>query len=150
MTEEEKIRAWNNPCWLCLAVAGKAKASVVTETDELVVIAAPLALNPGHALIVPRRHIRDVYELPDELAAPTLQMASRVARAAKRAFNADGMVLRQYNELAGGQEVFHFHLHVTPRFVNDAERFNAPPQLLTPPQQQASARLLRDALEGAR
>ncbi len=150
MADEEKIRAWNNPCWLCLAVAGTAKASVVTEADELLVIAAPLALNPGHTLIVPRRHFRDIYELPDELAAPILQMASRVARAAKRAFTADGMELRQYNELAGGQEIFHFHLHVTPRFVNDGERFNAPPRLLTREQQEASARLLRDALEGTR
>ena len=136
----------NDPCWLCRVREGTAKASIVTQTDEVLVLMAPLALNPGHALVIPRRHIRDLYELPDELAGPILSAAARVARATKRAFSADGIALRQHNEPAGGQEVFHFHLHVIPRFVGDDSRFNSAPKLITRELQESLAAQLRVAL----
>jgi histidine triad (HIT) family protein len=113
-----------------------------------VVVAAPVPVNLGHALVVPRRHVRDVYSLPEELAGPILVTASSVARAAKRAFSAEGVTLRQHNDAAGGQEVFHFHLHVIPRFVGDAERFNAAPKLIGYHEQEAVAARLRAALSG--
>jgi histidine triad (HIT) family protein len=83
---------------------------------------APIQL--GHSLIVPLRHIPNLYELPDDLAGPILQLAARVARALKQEFAADGISLRQHNDAADGQEVFHFHLHVIPRYRGDAERIN--------------------------
>ena len=110
-------------------------------------LVSPLSLNPGHTLVVPRRHVRNLYTLPEELAGPVLSAASRVARAAKLAFGADGVTLRQHNEAAGGQEVFHFHLHVVPRFRGDLERFNASPKLIRFEQQQAVAERLRSALD---
>ena len=136
----------NNPCWICRVSAGTAKASIVAQNEELLVLISPMPLNPGHVLVVPRRHVRDLYELPDELAEPILSMAARIARAAKRAFSADGMALRQHNEPAGGQEVFHFHLHVIPRFVGDDSRFNAVPQLITRERQESLAAELRATL----
>jgi histidine triad (HIT) family protein len=84
--------------------------------------------------------------LPEELAASILSTASRVARAAKRAPSADGITLRQHNDAAGGQDVFHFHLHVVPRFRGDAERFNAPPKLISLREQEDIAGRLRAAL----
>jgi histidine triad (HIT) family protein len=137
------------PCWVCAVVDGTTKAFVVLDTPDVLVLAAPLAMSPGHALVVPRRHVRDVYTLPDDLAGPILSTASRVARAAKRAFAADGVALRQHNDSAGGQDVFHFHLHVIPRFAGDAERFNAPPQLITFHEQERVAERLRTALSSA-
>ena len=105
-----------------------------------------MPLNAGHTLVVPRLHIRDLYELPSELAGPILGTAARIARAAKLAFAADGMTLRQHNEPAGGQEGFHFHLHVIPRFVGDDERYNTMPQLITREEQESNAARLRDEL----
>jgi histidine triad (HIT) family protein len=134
------------PCWVCAVVDGTEKAFVVLETPDILVLVSPVPLNPGHALVVPRQHIRDLYSLPEELAGSILSTASRVARAAKRALSADGITLRQHNDTAGGQEVFHFHLHVVPRFSGDAERFNAPPKLIDRREQEDIAGRLRVAL----
>ena len=100
-------------------------------------------------LVVPRRHIRDLYSLPEELAGSILGTAARVARAAKRAFAADCIALRQHNDEVGGQEVFHLHLHVIPRFVGDEDRFEAPPKLIRFDEQEAVAIRLRAALTAA-
>ena len=105
---------------------------------------APIQL--GHSLIVPLRHIPNLYELPDDLAGPILQLAARVARALKQAFAADGISLRQHNDLAGGQEVFHFHLHVIPRYIGDAERINTRLPALPHTEQVGIASRLRAAL----
>jgi histidine triad (HIT) family protein len=75
-----------------------------------------------------------------------LSAASRVARAAKRALAAEGITLRQHNDVAGGQEVFHFHLHVVPRFLGDAERYGGSPKLIPSEEQQAVAERLRAVL----
>ena len=136
----------HGPCWVCAVVDGTTKAFVVSETSDVLVLVSPLPLNPGHTLVVPRRHVRDLYQLPEALAGPILATAARVARAAKRAFSADGITLRQNNDPAGGQEVFHFHLHVTPRFAGDTDRFNAPPKLIGWPEQEAVAERLRAVL----
>jgi histidine triad (HIT) family protein len=147
MTELGRWFGENAPCWVCAVVDGSARAYAVLETSEVLVLVSPLSLNPGHTLVVPRRHVRNLYTLPEELAGPVLSAASRVARAAKLAFGADGVTLRQHNEAAGGQEVFHFHLHVVPRFRGDLERFNASPKLIRFEQQQAVAERLRSALD---
>ena len=97
-------------------------------------------------LVVPRRHVRDLYTLPDALAGAILSAASRVARAAKRALSADGITLRQHNDVAGGQEVFHFHLHVVPRFRGDAGRYGGSPDLIRWEEQVAVAERLRAVL----
>jgi histidine triad (HIT) family protein len=131
---------------ICAVVEGGVKAFVVFETPDVLALVSPLALNPGHALVVPRRHVRDLYALPEELAGPVLAAASRLATAAKRAFSAAGVTLRQHNDAAGGQEVFHLHLHVVPRFVSDAERFNARPEPIALREQEAVAERLRGAL----
>jgi histidine triad (HIT) family protein len=146
MTELSRWFGENAPCWVCAVVDGTARAYAVLETPEILVLAAPLSLSPGHTLVVPRQHVRDLYTLPEELAGAVLSAASRVARAAKRAFAADGITLRQHNEAAGGQEVFHFHLHVVPRFRGDVERFNSPPKLIRFEEQQEIAERLHTAL----
>jgi histidine triad (HIT) family protein len=146
MTELGRWFGENAPCWVCAVVAGTEQAYAVLETPEILILVAPLSLGPGHTLVVPHRHVRDLYTLPEELAGAVLSAASRVARAAKRAFAADGITLRQHNEAAGGQEVFHFHLHVVPRFRGDVERFNAAPKLIRFEEQRDVAERLRSAL----
>ncbi|HEX8719306.1 MAG TPA: HIT family protein [Pyrinomonadaceae bacterium] len=135
------------PCWACRVAAGEACGCVVAETPDVLVVLNPFALGPGHALVVPRRHVRDLYELPDELAGPVLSTAARVARAAKRAFAADGVTLRQNNGAASDQHLFHFHLHVIPRFDGDLERFNAEPRQAGRAELEAAAARLRLAIE---
>jgi histidine triad (HIT) family protein len=143
---DDKTTFWE-PCWACRVIAGEPVGCVVTETEQVLVLINPFSLSAGHTLIVPRRHIKNLYELPDELAGPILSTAASVARAAKRAFEADGVTLRQNNEAASDQHLFHFHLHVIPRFAGDLERFNASPQLAGIAEQEAWASRLRLAIE---
>jgi histidine triad (HIT) family protein len=79
--------------------------------------------NQGHMLVVPTRHVAHLYDLPDDLAGPLMTTLARVAAAVKTAFGADGVSVRQNNEHHGGQDVFHVHFHVIPRFEDDG--FNA-------------------------
>lgn len=123
MNDEGTI-CWE-PCWACRVMAGETFGCVVAESPDVLVMLNPFPLTAGHALVLPRRHVRDLYELPDDLAGPILSAAARVARAAKRAFGAAGVTLRQNNGAASDQHLFHFHLHVIPRFDGDLERFNA-------------------------
>jgi histidine triad (HIT) family protein len=84
--------------------------------------------------------------LPDHLAGPILSTAARLARAAKKAFAADGITLRQNNDPASDQHLFHFHLHVIPRFAGDHARFNASPRQVDHRELGAIAQRLRSAL----
>ena len=136
------------PCWACRVLGGEFPGAVVTATRDVLVTMNPFPVNGGHALVLPRRHIENVYELPDELAGPVLSMAARVAWAAKRVFGADGVTLRQNNEPASDQHLFHFHLHVIPRFDGDADRLNAQPQLASDAALAETAARLRGGLTG--
>jgi histidine triad (HIT) family protein len=70
----------------------------------------------GHALVIPKTPARNLLDVdPDSLAA-VMRTAQKVARAAMKAFDADGVTIQQFNESAGGQVVFHLHVHVLPRF----------------------------------
>jgi histidine triad (HIT) family protein len=133
-------------CWACRVFNGESPGCVVTESKTVVVLINPFSLTPGHSLVIPRQHVENIYELPDALAAPILSTAARVARAAKRALAADGVTLRQNNEPASDQHLFHFHLHVIPRFVGDGERFSATPQPMSPAEQEAVGARLREGL----
>ncbi len=144
---DEGLTNFWEPCWACRVLAHETDGGVVIETREIAVLINPFSINAGHTLVVPRAHIRNLYELPDKLAAPILSMAARVARAAKRAFAADGITLRQNNEAASDQHLFHFHLHVIPRHAGDLARFDAPPGLSTQAAQDATAAQLRAALD---
>jgi histidine triad (HIT) family protein len=113
------------PCWACRLVAGERCGHIVYESADVIVALNPFAIHPGHSLVMPREHIPNVYELPDSLAGPVLATAAEMARVVKRAFNADGVTLRQNNDAASDQHLFHFHLHVIPRFHGDLDRFLA-------------------------
>ena len=137
------------PCWACAVLAGKREGWIVFEDNDVAVLLNPFPLNDGHALVVPRQHIRNVYDLPEHLAGPILSTAARVARAAKQAFSADGVTLRQNNDAASDQHLFHFHLHVIPRFRGDHERFNSSSREVPHREQAAIAQQLRSAITGS-
>ncbi len=75
--------------------------------------------NHGHVLVIPKRHIENIYELPPEIDAPLMSALRLMAGAVKEAFRADGVNVRQNNDSAAGQDVFHLHFHVIPRFRQD-------------------------------
>ncbi|MGO1320722.1 MAG: HIT family protein [Galactobacter sp.] len=73
----------------------------------------------GHAMIVPNRHHENIYDLPDNVLTAISLMSRRVALASREAWGPGGTSLRQHNEPAGNQHVWHYHLHVFPRFDGD-------------------------------
>lgn len=75
--------------------------------------------NPGNVLIIPNGHFENLYELPLAYATEIHRLARRLALAMKSVYACDGISTRQHNEPAGNQEVWHYHLHVTPRYTGD-------------------------------
>lgn len=94
---------------------GEIPAQKVHEDDDVLVIMDVMPQAPGHVLVVPKAASRNLLDADPAVLAKLLPVVQRVARAVKEAFAADGVSLFQYNEAAGGQSVFHLHIHVVPR-----------------------------------
>jgi histidine triad (HIT) family protein len=109
------------------------ESDIVLRTDDVVAFVAShwWPHNPGHALIIPIKHFENLYELPKDTAAEVHEAARRLALAMKKAYGCPGISTRQHNEPAGGQDVWHYHLHVFPRFLNDGLYVNHEARRLT-------------------
>lgn len=103
--------------------------------------------NPGHVLVIPCAHVENVYDLTDELAVPLLRTVRSVARAMKTAYHCDGITVRQNNEPAGSQDVWHYHQHVIPRWTGDRYRSLGLGDIRPPAERATYADRLRTALE---
>lgn len=75
--------------------------------------------NRGNVLIFPNEHFENIYDLPEDYAADIHRVARMVAIAVKRSYGCDGVSTRKHNEPSGNQDVWHYHLHVTPRYRDD-------------------------------
>ncbi|MDI3316947.1 MAG: HIT domain-containing protein [Bacillota bacterium] len=106
-------------CIFCRIVTGRAPAFRLLESERALVIldAYPAAL--GHALVMSRRHARDLFDLEEEEIAEIARLARRVALAQRQVLGAGGVNLLNSNGRAAQQTVFHFHLHVLPRQTGD-------------------------------
>ena len=133
-------------CVFCRIVAKQIPASVVFEDEHTLVFMDQGQVNPGHMLVATKAHIENLFGLDDALAAAVFRTTACVARAARAAFAAPGMTLFQANGKAGAQTVFHFHLHVLPRWENDGMSLAWPAK--NPPRQtlQGYCDKVRDAL----
>ncbi|MDT3671415.1 MAG: HIT family protein [Aromatoleum sp.] len=106
-------------CVFCRIAKGELPASKVYEDDSTIAFMDLQSVNPGHMLVVVKPHRANIYELDDELASAAMRTAAKMARAAKKAYGCEGVTLLQANEPAGAQTVFHFHIHVLPRWEGD-------------------------------
>ncbi len=103
----------------------------------------------GNALVVPNVAYENLYAIPDDLLCALHVFSKRLAVAFKTVYRCDGVMLRQHNEPAGSQDVWHYHLHVIPRFENDGFYATLPQKILTTPaEREPYARLLRTYFEG--
>jgi histidine triad (HIT) family protein len=106
-------------CIFCKIVAGELSASVVDEDDHTIAFMDINPATPGHALVIPRTHAADLLEIePSQLAAVSIA-AKRLAARAKERLGADGVNVINSCGAAAWQTVFHFHLHVIPRYQGD-------------------------------
>jgi histidine triad (HIT) family protein len=94
---------------------GELPCHKVYEDDKALAFLDIMPRAPGHALVLPKAPARNILDVsPDDLAH-VMKVAQKVARAAMQVFRADGVTVQQFNEAAGGQVVFHLHVHVIPR-----------------------------------
>ncbi len=115
-----------NECIFCRIAAKQIPASVVYEDAATIAFMDLGQVNPGHVLVATKAHVENVFGLDDELAGAVFRTAARVARASRAAFGAPGMNLFQANGAAGAQTVFHFHVHILPRWEGDGMRLEWP------------------------
>jgi histidine triad (HIT) family protein len=106
-------------CIFCAIAAHDAEASIVFEDDATVAFMDLRQMSPGHTLVVPKKHVSDIFELDDDTGAAVMRMVARVARAVRDALHPDGINVWQSNGEGAGQEVFHLHVHVLPRVTGD-------------------------------
>ena len=109
----------HDDCIFCKIANGEIPSTTLYEDEDFRVI---LDLGPatrGHALLLPKEHYQDLFALDDETASKVLVTAKKVAGKIKKAMGADGFNLVQNNGEAAGQTVFHFHMHMIPRYKDD-------------------------------
>ena len=101
---------------------GEMPSHKVYEDDHTYVFMDIMPRADGHMLVIPKTPVRNVLDAtPDQLAA-VMNTVQKMSRAGMKAFNADGITIQQFNESAGGQIVFHLHVHVLPRHDGDKLR----------------------------
>ncbi len=100
----------------------EASCYFVYEDSDTFVFMDIMPRSDGHALVIPKQPARNILDAPPSLLVPVIHTAQRVAIAAKKAFNSDGITLSHFAEPAGGQVVFHLHVHVIPRYESKGLR----------------------------
>ena len=122
-------------CIFCQIIEGKAEASSVYEDDICLAFMDIQPVNPGHVLLVPKVHFRDLSDLPADIGAHLFQVAQRISlRLSKTPVKSEGVDLFLAHGEAAGQEVFHVHLHVIPRFAGDGFGFRFGPDYVNLPE----------------
>ena len=137
-------------CIFCQIVRGEAPAHFVLQEPKVSAFMDIYPSSRGHVLVVPNRHAPTLWDLTAEEASLVIQAARRIAHALRAALEAAGLNLLQSNGRAAGQDVFHFHLHLIPRYGVDALRLQLyPPDYASPGADElaAIAARLRKALE---
>ena len=133
-------------CIFCRIIRREVPAEVLYEDDDVLAI---LDINPihyGHALVLPKRHCLDFLALPPSCYSSVLTAAHRVTKALVSALQLEGYNLFTNNGRIAGQSVFHFHLHVTPRYADDNIRFVLELKKYADGEMASTARLIRDHL----
>ena len=115
-------------CPFCLLLQGDKSNQTQLKSPDIIFqtadVTAFMAIrkypnNLGHVLIIPNEHFENIFDLPQDISAKIHALSRDVALAMKSEYQCDGIMLRQHNEPAGDQSIWHYHLHVIPRYEND-------------------------------
>ncbi len=101
-------------CIFCKIINKESHANVVYEDEQVIAFLSNRPVNEGHTLVVPKKHYRDIYDIPEEEAAYLFKITKRVAEAVKAAMIPPGIRIVQNNGAAAGQVIFHLHVHIIP------------------------------------
>ena len=141
-------------CPFCLLISGQEDGSLLSRQSDIfyrddaltaMISSHTWAVNYGNVIIIPNRHYENIYDLPDEVGARIFALSRRIALAMKSAYQCAGISTRQHNEPAGNQDVWHYHLHVFPRYPGD-NLYSAQRVLVQPEERQRYADLLSNQM----
>ena len=107
-------------CIFCRIIGNEIPSTTLYEDDNFRVIMDISPAAKGHAIIVAKKHFANIFEMDEEIVSKAFGVATKVAKAMKEELMCDGMNILQNNGEAAGQTVFHFHIHLIPRFKNDS------------------------------
>ncbi len=107
-------------CIFCRVIAGQEHAIVVYQDDHSIAFLDKYPLNPGHTLVLPKKHYAFMHEMPPEEVGRLFVSVAKVMKGVRKVSKADGINIGQSNGRAASQEVFHMHVHIIPRFNDDS------------------------------
>lgn len=108
-----------NNCIFCKIAAGEIPSYTIYEDQDFKAFLDIAPASKGHTILIPKQHATNLFELPDEIANKMLIVAKKIAVALKEELKYDGLNLLQNNGEVAGQSVFHFHMHLIPRYKDD-------------------------------
>ncbi len=133
-------------CIFCKIANGEIPSSTIYEDEDFRVILDLGPASRGHALILPKNHYQDVCALDDAVAAKALPLAAKIGAAMKEALGCSGFNIVQNNGRSAGQTVFHFHVHIIPRYDGGPEMVSWKPGEAGKEELSETAELIRRAL----
>ncbi len=113
-------------CIFCKIVNGEMPSLKVYEDDYVLAFLDIMPLNPGHTLIIPKKHYEFITDIPDDDMGYIFKAIKKIATALRQGLNADGYNVLNNNGKVAGQLVSHAHFHIIPKFENDGWKFNWP------------------------
>ena len=131
-------------CIFCRIAAGEIPSKTIYEDERFRVILDLGPATKGHALILPREHAENLYDLPRESASEVMVLAQKMAATLVEKLRCDGLNLVQNNGEAAGQTVRHFHLHLIPRYIDDGQSINWKPGKPTQEELEAIRKLIAE------
>ena len=109
----------DNDCLFCKIASGELPSATLYEDEDFRVILDLGPASKGHALILPKEHYRNLYDIDENLAAKAIVLAKKMVKKMTDVLGCDGYNIVQNNEEPAGQTVFHFHIHLIPRYKGD-------------------------------
>lgn len=110
-------------CVFCKVVKGDISCSRFYEDENFVAILDIRPVNLGHALLIPKKHFVNILDTPEDISEKIYAVLKKITRSMQQAYGCDGFNIIQNINEAGGQEVFHSHIHIIPRYKEDGIRF---------------------------
>ena len=109
-------------CIFCKIANGEIPSRTLYEDDDFKVIMDLAPATKGHSLILPKSHFKNLYEVSDDIATKVLPLAKKMATTMTEKLGCDGFNLVQNNNEIAGQTIYHFHMHLVPRYVDDGQK----------------------------
>ena len=109
-------------------IRGELPVEKIFENDKVLAFMDIMPRSPGHLLVIPKSSARNILDIDDENLCEVIKVVKKLAIASKKAMNATGVTIQQFSEADGGQEVYHLHFHIIPRYTG--KPMNRPGQMV--------------------